>query len=286
MAFKAALPLTSPIAVGFLFLGGSYGLLAHAKGFSLWYPLAMAFFIFAGSMEFITINLLLSAFAPVSAFLLTLMVNARHLFYGLSMLGRFRGLGWKKPYLIFTMIDETFAINSSTQVPLGVDRGWFMMFVSMLSRAYWLGGTTLGWLVGGLLPFSTHGIEFVLTALFLSIFLDQWMGEKHGEGASATVDSASSDLREGGNSSLRVRSPEPVGASLMPDSVRRHLLALIGVMVSATCLMMFGPERFMIPAMGGMLALFLVLRTWLDVSASGVGPDEGLHSGDIQEKSV
>lgn len=177
-AFRAAFPLTVPIAAGFLFLGCSYGLLMHAKGFAFWYPLAMAYFIFAGSMEFVTVNLLLSAFNPAAAFLLALMVNARHLFYGLSMLGKYRELGWKKPYLIFAMCDESFAINSSARIPDGVDRGWFMLFVSLLNRWYWIGGTALGWLVGGVLPFSTRGIEFVLTALFLTIFLDQWMGER------------------------------------------------------------------------------------------------------------
>lgn len=177
-AFKAALPLTLPIAAGFFFLGGSYGLLMHAKGFGLLWPVSMAFFIFAGSMEFVTVNLLLSAFSPLSAFLLALMVNARHLFYGLSMLGPFANTGWKKPYLIFAMCDESFAINSSAKIPPDVDRGWFMIFVSVLNRWYWIVGTAFGWLVGGLLPFSTTGIEFVLTALFLVIFLDQWMGEK------------------------------------------------------------------------------------------------------------
>ncbi|KAB8287528.1 branched-chain amino acid transport protein [Bifidobacterium ramosum] len=177
-AFEAALPLTLPIAAGFLFLGCSYGLLMHAKGFAFWYPVSMAFFIFAGSMEFVTVNLLLSAFNPLAAFLLAIMVNARHLFYGLSMLGKFRNMGWKKPYLIFAMCDETFAINSSATIPPDADRGWFMLFVSLLNRWYWIGGTALGWLVGGLLPFSTRGIEFVLTALFLVIFLDQWMGER------------------------------------------------------------------------------------------------------------
>lgn len=177
-ACEAALPLTLPIAAGFFFLGGSYGLLMHAKGFGILWPISMAFFIFAGSMEFVTVNLLMSAFNPFAAFLLAIMVNARHLFYGLSMLEPFRGLGWKRPYLIFAMCDETFAINSSATIPPDVDRGWFMMFVSILNRWYWIGGTAIGWLIGGLLPFSTRGIEFVLTALFLVIFLDQWMGSR------------------------------------------------------------------------------------------------------------
>ncbi|NMN01331.1 branched-chain amino acid transport protein [Bifidobacterium sp. DSM 109958] len=238
-AFRAAFPLTAPIAAGFLFLGCSYGLLMHAKGFAFWYPVGMAFFIFAGSMEFVTVNLLLSAFNPVAAFLLALMVNARHLFYGLSMLGKLRNMGWKKPYLIFAMCDETFAINSGTRIPDDVDRGWFMLFVSMLNRWYWIAGTALGWLVGGLLPFSTRGIEFVLTALFLVIFLDQWMGTASG---------------------------------------RAHVSGVIGVGATAACLALFGSSDFMIPSMALMLAVFLLLRRHLDETPSapgGAGDDRG-----------
>lgn len=111
-AFRAALPYTLPICVGFLFLGMSYGFLMRSQGFSVWYPLFMSMFIFAGSMEFVTANLLLlPTFQPLHAFLLTLMVNARHLFYGLSMLDKFKNLGWKKPYLIFGLCDETFSIH-------------------------------------------------------------------------------------------------------------------------------------------------------------------------------
>ncbi|KAB7790296.1 AzlC family ABC transporter permease [Bifidobacterium leontopitheci] len=253
-AFKTAFPLTVPIAAGFLFLGCSYGLLMHAKGFAFWYPVAMAYFIFAGSMEFVTVNLLLSAFAPVSAFLLALMVNARHLFYGLAMLGRFRGLGWKKPYLIFAMCDETFAINSSARIPDDVDRGWFMMTVSLLNRWYWIIGTALGWLVGGLLPFDTKGIEFVLTALFATIFLDQWMddgsnGDKQRHGNKTAV--AQRKLRKGFSETLTT-------------AVRVHMPAMVGVLASAVCLMVFGANRFMIPAMTLMLVLFVALRPYLD----------------------
>ena len=111
-AFRAALPYTLPICIGFLFLGMSYGFLMRSQGFSLWYPLFMSLFIFAGSMEFVTVNLLLTpTFQPLHAFLLAFLVNARHLFYGLSMLEKFKNLGWKKPYLIFGLCDETFAIH-------------------------------------------------------------------------------------------------------------------------------------------------------------------------------
>lgn len=173
-AFQAALPHTVPIAVGFLFLGMSYGFLMRSKGFSVLYPMLMSLFIFAGSMEFVTVNLLLSAFLPAHAFFLALMVNARHLFYGISMLGRYKNVGWKKFYLIYGMCDESFAVNCSVEPPEDVDKGWFMFFVTLLNQVYWVTGATLGGLLGYVVRFDTKGIEFVMTALFVVMFLGQW----------------------------------------------------------------------------------------------------------------
>lgn len=173
-AFKTALPYTLPICVGFIFLGMSYGFLMRSKGFSFLYPMLMSFFIFAGSMEFVTVNLLLSAFNPLYAFLLTLMVNARHLFYGISMLGKYKNCGWKKAYLIFGMCDESFTINCTVTPPQDVDKGWFMFFVTMLNQIYWVTGATLGALLGYVIHFNTKGIEFVMTALFVVMFINQW----------------------------------------------------------------------------------------------------------------
>ena len=173
-AFKAALPHTLPICVGFLFLGMSYGFLMQSKGFSFLYPLLMSLFIFAGSMEFVTVNLLLSAFNPLYAFFLTLMVNARHLFYGISMLDRYKDMGWKKFYLIYGMCDESFSINCIVSPPPDVDKGWFMFFVTLLNHLYWVTGATLGALLGYVIHFDTKGIGFVMTALFVVMFIDQW----------------------------------------------------------------------------------------------------------------
>ena len=137
-AFKAALPHTLPIAVGFLFLGVSYGFLMCSLGFSFVYPMLMSLFIFAGSMEFVAAHLLLLPFNPWRALGLALMVNARHLFYGISMLDKYKGLGWKKPYLIFGMCDESFTINCTVKPPADVDSGWFMFFVTLLNQIYWV----------------------------------------------------------------------------------------------------------------------------------------------------
>lgn len=146
----------------------------RSKGFSFLYPMLMSFFIFAGSMEFVTVNLLLSAFNPLYAFCLTLMVNARHLFYGISMLDKYQNVGWKKYYLIYGMCDESFTINCTVAPPEGVDRGWFMFFVTFLNQIYWVSGATLGGLLGYVIHFNTTGIEFVMTALFVVMFINQW----------------------------------------------------------------------------------------------------------------
>ena len=170
-ALKAAFPYTLPICTGFLALGIAYGIYMNKSGFSFIYPMLMSLFIFAGSMEIVTVSLLLSAFDPLSAFLLTIMVNARHLFYGISMLEKYKNLGIKKWYLIFGMCDESFSINCSVIPPADVDHGWFMFFVTLLNHIYWVAGATIGGILGSCIKCSTKGIDFVLTALFVVIFL-------------------------------------------------------------------------------------------------------------------
>ena len=176
-ALKAAFPNTIPILAGFLFLGIAYGIYMSVSGFSFVYPMIMAMIIFGGSLEFLAVEMLLSPFAPVHVIILTVMIQARHLIYGLSMLDKFKGTGWKKPYLIFGMCDETFSINYSAKIPEDVDKGWFMFFVTLLNQCYWVGGATLGGLLGSLITFNTNGISFVMTSMFVVIFMDQWMKE-------------------------------------------------------------------------------------------------------------
>lgn len=173
-AFKAAFPLTLPICAAFLFLGISYGFYICSKGFSPWYPFFTSALVFAGSMEFVLVTMLLSPFEPLYCFLMTLMVNSRHLFYGLSMLEKFKDTGFKKLYLIYGMCDESFAINCSANPPPGVDKGWFMTFVTLLNQIYWVAGATLGGLLGSSLQINTKGLDFALTALFVAIFVSQW----------------------------------------------------------------------------------------------------------------
>lgn len=178
-ALKAAFPHTIPIMTGFLFLGASYGIYMNVSGFEFWYPMITSMLIFAGSVEFVTVNLLLGAFNPLQAFLLALMINARHIFYGISMLDKYRGTGLKKFYLIYGMCDESFSVNYTAEIPDDVDRGWFMFFVNLLNQIYWVAGATIGGILGNIITFNTNGIEFVMTAMFVVIFLEQWLKEKN-----------------------------------------------------------------------------------------------------------
>lgn len=157
----------------------AYGIYMHALGFSPIYPALMSLLIFAGSVEFVTADLLLGSFHPLAAFLLAFMINARHLFYGISMLDRFKGVEKKKWYLIFGMCDETFSINYTTKAPKDVDQGCFMFWVTFLNHMYWFLGATTGAICGSFLHFSTKGLDFVMTALFLVIFLENWLNEKN-----------------------------------------------------------------------------------------------------------
>lgn len=177
-ALFCAFPYTIPIFAGFWFLGMTYGIYMNVSGFSFWYPMLMSLTIFAGSVEFVAVNLLLGAFNPLQALAITLMINARHLFYGISMLDKFRGVGLKKIYLIFGMCDESFSINYTADIPQDVDKGWFMFFVTLLNHIYWFSGATLGGIFGSFIHFNTEGLDFVMTAMFVVIFMEQWLKEK------------------------------------------------------------------------------------------------------------
>lgn len=221
-ALKIAFPQTIPIFTGFWFLGMAYGIYMNASGFSFVYPLCMSLLIYGGSLEFVAVEMLLSPFAPLQTFIMALLIQARHLFYGLSMLDKFKGLGWKKYYLIFGMCDETFSINCSADIPEDVDRGWFYFWVTLLNQFYWSAAATTGGIVGSLLKIDTSGISFVMTAMFVVIFLEQWLKEKE------------------------------------------HSASLIGLTVSVLCLIVFGPDSFMVPTMVLIVGLLTLLRKPLE----------------------
>ena len=178
-AFQEAFPYTVPIFAGFWFVAFSYGIYMHSMGFSFLYPALMAAFIFGGSLEFVVVTMLMSPFAPLGAFVMALMVQSRHLFYGISMLKKYENMGWKKPFLMFWMCDETFALNYTATVPRDVDRGWFMLWVSFLNYFYWVMRRR------GRLDFWDRwqrlirmGLSFVMTALLLLFSGTVFTGEK------------------------------------------------------------------------------------------------------------
>ena len=173
-AFRAAFPLTFPVFIGYIFLGIAFGILSGSSGFHVGWAFLMSLLIYAGSMQFVTVPLLLAPYHFLSTVLLTLMVNARHLFYGLSMLNRYKDCGKLKPYLIFSLTDETYSLVCSAEPPEDVSRKWFFFFISALNHFYWVLGSVIGALVGNFLPINTTGIDFSMTALFLVIFVDQW----------------------------------------------------------------------------------------------------------------
>ena len=173
-ALRAAFPHTLPILTGYLALGAAYGVLLSTKGYGVVWALLTSTFIYAGSMQFVSVGMLGMGFHPLSACLMTLMVNARHFFYGIAMLDRLGGTGRLKPYLIFAMSDETFSLLCSSPPPEGVSRKWFLFFIALLDHSYWIAGSVAGGLLGGLVSFNTAGIDFVLTAMFVVIFINQW----------------------------------------------------------------------------------------------------------------
>ena len=221
-AARAAFPFTLPMMAGFLFLSMAYSILMRSVGFGPWYPILMSVVIFAGAMQFVAVNLFTQPFAPLTALALTLLVNARHMFYGLSLLDTYRDMGRKKWFLIYALCDESFSIVCSVEVPDGVDRSWFYFFVSFFNNSYWIIGTAIGAFSGGLLPFDLTGVEFAMTALFLVIFVNRWEVEEH------------------------------------------HISSLCGLGVSILCLLLFGPDRFIVAAMAGMLVILTLLRRPID----------------------
>lgn len=172
-SFKAAWPHTIPVLAGYLFLGIAFGILVITKGFPVWYPVFMSVIIFSGALEFAAIPLLSAGFSPLSSFVMGLMISARHLFYGIPMLKKYQDAGKLKPFLIFSLTDETFSINSTIDPPDGIPGKYFYTAVSLLDYSYWVIGTTIGALFGKLIHFDTTGIDFALTALFIVLFLEQ-----------------------------------------------------------------------------------------------------------------
>lgn len=173
-AFAQAFPHTIPVLTGFLVLGLTYGILMQTKGYGVLWAVLMSAVAFCGSMQFVAITLLTTGFHPVQAFILSILVNARHIFYGISMLDKYKGLGKIRGFLIYVLCDETFSITYSTTPKPGVNKKYFYFAISLLDYLYWITGTFLGSIAGNYIKFSTKGMDFALTALFVVLFLEQW----------------------------------------------------------------------------------------------------------------
>lgn len=208
-----------PVMAGYIVLGAGFGIVLETKGLGLIWAVAMSVFIYAGSMQYVAIELITGGASLITTALTTLMVNARHLFYGISMVDKYKGAGKKKPYLIFALTDETYSLVCSDESVKDVNNKYLYYFtVSLLNQIYWITGTVIGSLSGRMINFSTEGIDFALTALFVTIFTEQWISEKN------------------------------------------HGPAIAGLASSILCLIVFGKDNFLIPAMCCIVAVLGFMR--------------------------
>ena len=217
-----------PVMAGYIVLGIGFGILLRNAGYGVLWSFAMSLFIYAGTMQYVGVGLISGGASIITTAIATLMVNARHLFYSISMIDRYKGSGKYKPYLIFALTDETYSLLSDETVPKGIsqqnDVNLYRFLVSFFNQCYWVTGSVLGSLLGAVLPFSTEGIEFSMTALFIASFTEQWL------------------------------------------KTRDHVPALTGLLGTLVCLIVFGPERFLIPAMLLITLVLTVLRNKREVS--------------------
>ena len=214
---KQAFYKSIPVMAGYIVLGTGFGILMHNAGYGVLWTAAMSLFIYAGSMQYVGVNLLTGGASVITTALTTVMVNARHLFYSISMVDLYKDAGKYKPYMIFALTDETYSLLCDGKTPEaleGSDPSKYRFYVSLFNHSYWVTGSILGSLLGAVIPFSTAGIEFSMTALFIAAFTEQWLTTKD------------------------------------------HIPALTGLLSTLVCLVIFGRDRFLIPAM---LLITLVL---------------------------
>lgn len=196
-----------PVAAGYIVLGIGFGLLLYDKGYSALWAFIMSVLIYAGSLQYVGVSLIAGGASLISVALTSAMVNMRHLFYGISMLGAYKGTGKRKPYLIFALTDETYSLVVSPSIPSDVSEKDYYLLVSVFNQCYWVIGSVIGGLLGNIFPFSTKGIDFSMTALFAVVLIEQW------------------------------------------ESADQHISAILGIITSVICLLIFGPDNFLIPTM-------------------------------------
>lgn len=198
---------TVPVMTGYLFLGISFGILLREAGYGLPWAFSMALFMYAGSAQFLSVSLLVNHASILSSAIAVFLLNARHIFYGISLIDAYKDTGKKKPYLIFALTDETYSLVTQNQPPEGMKRHTYCFLVSLFDHIYWVAGCVIGSVAGNFIPISFEGIEFVLTALFVTLFTEQWLSNKN------------------------------------------HFPAVVGVVSTVLCLVLFGKDIFLIPSM-------------------------------------
>ena len=203
-----------PVLAGYVVLGIGFGILMRDAGYGVLWTAAMSLFIYAGSLQYVGVGLLAGGASALTTAITSVMVNARHLFYSISMIDKYKDAGKYKPYMIFALTDETYSLLCDGMTPSGVEPNQYRFLVSLFNHSYWVAGSIIGSLLGAVLPFSTKGIEFSMTALFVAAFTEQWLTTKD------------------------------------------HVPALTGLICTLLCLIVFGKDNFLIPAM---LLITLVL---------------------------
>lgn len=225
---KHAFISSLPVMAGYTVLGTGFGILLSAKGYSFWWALLMSVTIFAGSMQYVGVNLLASGASIISTALMTLMVNARHVFYGISMIESYRDMGWRKWYAIFGLTDETYSlVCGNPKLPEGVERKNYCFLLTLMNQCYWIFGSVLGAVLGNAVSFNSTGIDFSMTALFVIIFVEQW------------------------------------------EKTRQHFPAIMGLVVSVVCLVIFGADRFLVPSMIGISVGLILFQKKLKGEQNG-----------------
>ncbi|MBR6328201.1 MAG: AzlC family ABC transporter permease [Lachnospiraceae bacterium] len=229
---KKVLITTAPVMSGYIFLGIGFGVLLAKAGYGVPWAVLMCIVVYGGTMQYVGVSLIASSASIVSAAITTLAVNARHIFYGISMLPLYKGAGLKKPYLIFSLTDETYALTVDNLVPRGVDPHLFRFLVALFDHSYWIIGGALGALIGTKLSFNSTGIDFSMTALFITVFVKQWM------------------------------------------TSHDHFPALTGLICTLGCLLIFGPENFLIPSMVSITLVLTLARKRIEASLAQDGTEK------------
>ena len=230
---------TIPVMLGYIFLGIAFGLLLQNAGYSFIWALLASVVIYAGSMQFVLVSLLTAGAGLVHTAVMTLFINGRHIFYGLSFVEKYKKMGKAYPYMVFSLTDETYSVLCSVKIPEGMEEKKAFFWISLLDQCYWITGSVLGALAGSHIPINSTGIDFSMTALFVVIVVEQWQGQKS------------------------------------------HFPAILGAVCGIACLLVLGPDRFILPALCSCMAVLILARRHM-----GLDDEIKEAAGDTEEREV